>query len=163
MLLYLTSNGTHVRICPDNTYSFSFNHTCLDTCPQNYEKDEENKKCIVKTIDALTSINEFKYQIMNNITEFANSSKIINGSDFIAVISYSDNMNTEEQIKNGKSVVDLGNCTQTIKNHYNISDDEKVIIVNMEQKYNKTRENKNDQNYMIFLGISLIYLYVKKK
>ena len=152
VLYYSTSNGTHVRICPDNTYSFSFNHTCLDTCPQNYEKDEENKKCIVKTIDTLTSINEFKYQIMNNITEFANSSKIINGSDFIAVISYSDNMNTEEQIKNGKSVVDLGNCTQTIKNHYNISDDEKLIIVNMEQKYNKTRENKNDENSSVDLG-----------
>ena len=152
MQYYSTSTGEYVRICPDNTYSFSFNHTCLDTCPKNYEKDEENKKCIVKTIDKLTSINEFKNQIMNNITEFVNSSKIINGSDFIAVISYSDNMNTEEQIKNGKSVVDLGNCTKTIKNHYNISDDEKLIIVNMEQKYNKTRENKNDQNSSVDLG-----------
>ena len=38
-------------ICPNNTYSFANNHTCLDTCPQNYEIDEENKKCIVKVFD----------------------------------------------------------------------------------------------------------------
>ena len=40
-------------------------------------------------------------------------------------------MNPEEQINNGKSAIDLGNCTQAIKSHYNISDDEKLIIVNM--------------------------------
>ena len=117
--LYLTSIGDCVESCPNNTYSFSFNHTCLNTCPQNYEKDEDNKKCIVKIFDISTPKNEFKNQILNNITEFVNSGKIVNGSDFIATISYSDNMNPAEQIKNGKSAVDLGNCTQTIKKHYN--------------------------------------------
>ena len=100
-------------------------NSCLNTCPQNYEKDEDNKKCIVKIFDISTPKNEFKNKILNNITEFVSSSKIVNGSDFIASISYSDNMNPEEQIKNGKSAIDLGNCTQTIKNHYNISDGEK--------------------------------------
>ena len=118
--LYLTSIGDCVEACPNNTYSFSSNHTCLNACPQNYEKDEDNKKCIVKKFDISTPKNEFKNQILNNITEFVNSGKIVNGSDFIATISYSDNMNPEEQIKNGKSAVDLGNCTQAIKNHYNI-------------------------------------------
>ena len=150
--LYLTSIGDCVDICPSNTYIFSNNHTCLDTCPQNYEIDEDNKKCIVKVFDISTPKNEFKNKILNNITEFVSSSNIVNGSDFIASISYSDNVNPEEQIKNGKSAIDLGNCTQTIKKHYNISDDEKLIIVNMEQKYNKTRENKNDENSSVDLG-----------
>ena len=79
----------------------------------------------MKVFDISTPKNGFKNKILNNITEFVSSSKIINGSDFIATISYSDNMNPEEQIKKGKSAIDLGNCTQTIKNHYNISDGEK--------------------------------------
>jgi hypothetical protein len=106
----------------------------------------------VKIFDIFTPKDEFKNQIFNNITKFVNSGKIVNGSDFIATISYSDNMNPEEQIKKGKSAVDLGNCTQTIKKHYNISNDEKLIIVNLEQKYNKSRENKNDENSPIDLG-----------
>ena len=36
---------------------------------------------------------------MNNITSLANSSNIINGSDFIAVIFSIDNMDPKEQLK----------------------------------------------------------------
>ena len=39
-----------------------------------------------------TSSNEFKNQILTNITAFVNSSALINGSDFIAVILSSDEM-----------------------------------------------------------------------
>ena len=50
----------------------------------------------------------------------------------------------------------IHNCKSCKKNYYplfdNISDDEKLIIVNMEQKYNKTRENKNDENSSVDLG-----------
>ena len=150
--LYLTSIGDCVDICPNNTFSFYLNHTCLDRCPQKYETHEKFKKCVLKNFDDTTPKYEFQYQILNNITEFINSSKIVNGSDFTAVISYSDDMNQKEQIDNGKSAIDLGNCTSTIKNYYNISEDEKLIIVNMEQKYNKSRENKNDENSSIDLG-----------
>ena len=57
---------------------------------------------------------------MNDITSYVNSSKVFNGSNFLAVVLTSDNMDPEEQLKNGISAVDLGECTQIIKNYYNI-------------------------------------------
>ena len=77
---------------------------------------------------------------MNNITLFANSSNVINGSDFIAVIFSIGNMNPKEQLKNGISAIDLGNCSNTIKEHYKIDD---FIVVNMESKNNETETNDN--------------------
>ena len=50
-----------------------------------YEKDKDGIKCIKKSIEK-TSSSEFKNQISNNITSFVNSSILINGSDFIAVV-----------------------------------------------------------------------------
>ena len=63
-----------------------------------------------------------------------NNSSIINGSDFIAVFLTTDKMEPEEQIKKGISAIDLGGCTQIIKGYYNISENESLIILNMESK-----------------------------
>ena len=50
-------------------------------------------------------------------------------------------MNSEEQINNGISAIDLGNCTQIIKEYYNISKNESLIILNIETK---NERNNND-------------------
>ena len=76
-----------------------------------------------------------------------NNSSIINGSDFIAVFLTTDKMDPEEQIKKGISAIDLGECTQIIKGHYNISENESLIILNMESKnIENNYEEKNDDN-----------------
>ena len=95
---------------------------------------------------------EFKYEIARNIEKYINFNKIIIGSDFTAIVSYSDDINPKEEIDIGKSSIDLGNCTQIIKNYYNMSKDEKLIIVNMEEKYNRSRENKYEENSSLDLG-----------
>ena len=95
---------------------------------------------------------EFKYEIVRNIEKYINFNKIIIWSDFTAIVSYSDDINPKEEIDIGKSSIDLGNCTQIIKNYYNMSKDEKLITVNMEEKNNKSRENKNDENNSLDLG-----------
>ncbi len=41
-------------------------------------------------------------------------------------------MNPEEQFKNGISAVDLGNCTNVLKEHYKIPLEEDLIILNKE-------------------------------
>ena len=92
------------------------------------------------------SSEEFKSKITENITEFLNSTEIINGSDFKAVILSSDYLNPQEQLKKGISAVDLGNCTQTIKNHYNISENENLLILNMESKKNQNNKDIEDNN-----------------
>ena len=62
-------------------------------------------------------------------------------------------MEQEEQIKKGISAVDLGDCTQIIKQYYNISDNESFIILNIESKNleNKTRKINTDYN-SFYLG-----------
>ena len=51
-------------------------------------------------------------------------------------------MNPEEQIKKGISAVELGNCTKEIKEYYNISKYESLIIFNVETK-NMSNNNKD--------------------
>ena len=118
------------------------NNSCLYSCPHNYEI--EKNKCIFKYFDPQTKAEEFKIQIKNDITSFVNSSKIINGSDFLAMVSTSDNINPEEQLNKGISAIDLRNCTNVIKEYYNISNEENFIILNMELKNDDKQKNENN-------------------
>ena len=140
--LFLTSEKECVESCPNGTYEFTFNYTCLESCPNNYEINKN--KCAMKSVDNSISSEEFKSQLKENLKAFTNSSELINGSDFIAIIT-SDNMDPKEQLKKGISAIDLGNCTQVIKDYYNISDNESLIIMNMESK--KTNEKSNDNSF----------------
>ena len=143
---FLTLNGDCVSICPNDTYGFPINNTCLKSCPNEYEINLEQKICI-KKIEHTTS-SEFKKQI-ENITAFinsVNSSKVINGSDFIALILSSNDMNTTAQIEKGISAIDLGNCTNVIKDYYNMTQNESFYVLNIESKRNKSEEN-NDNSF----------------
>ena len=143
--LFLTMDGDCLSICPNNTYKFEQNKTCLKYCPSNYEINQEQNKCIEK-IEQITS-SELKSQIINNISSLinsSNSSKIINCSDFIAVIIPSDKTDPREQLKNGISAIDLGNCTNTIKDYYNISKNESFYILNIESKRNETEKSEDN-------------------
>ena len=94
--LFLTDIGNCVSICPDGSYQFNVNNTCLQFCPYGYIID--NDKCIKKQIDKITS-EEFKNELLSNINSFVNSSSLINGSDFIAVVLPSDKIDPKEQLK----------------------------------------------------------------
>ena len=82
-----------------------------------------------------------------------NSSSLINGSDFIAVVLSSDEMDDpKDQIKKGISAIDLGNCTEQIKEYYNISKNEPLIILNMESKRNESKSNSESNNNAFDVG-----------
>ena len=120
-----------------NCFTFNKNET------KNYNNTYNNT--VIKTI----SSSELKNQIIDNILNFVNSSELINGTDFIAIVLTSDNMDPIEQLKKGISAVDLGDCTEAIKDYYNISKEESLIILNMESKKNESKENeekKDDDN-----------------
>ena len=139
----ITPIGDCVYICPSGTYEFALNFSCVKNCPNNYEINKQRNKCILKVFDEV-KVSEFKNKIIDDITSYVNSSSIINGSDFIAVVLTSDDMDPKEQLKNGISAIDLGDCPDIIREHYNISKDEKLIILNMESKNQEIQENKND-------------------
>ena len=112
----------------------------MNICPQNYRINYEENKCVFEII----SLSEFKNEIENNnITSFVNSTNIINGSDFIAMIYPLDDINQKEQLEKGISSIDFGECTKIIKNYYNISQNESLIVLNIELKQNKIQKNDN--------------------
>jgi len=99
----LISNGNCVSNCPNNSYKFDINNTCLEKCPNDFEINHQQNKCIKKPEQTTSS--EFISQINKTISDFinsANSSTVINGSDFIAVIMSSGNMDPKEQLKKKK-------------------------------------------------------------
>ena len=99
-------NGECVSACSNETYLFSLNNSCLESCPHNYE--EYNNECIFKSFDENTTIDEFKNQVSSNISSFGNFSDFITGKNFIATIILNDDMDPKEQLKKGISAIDLG-------------------------------------------------------
>ena len=136
--------------CSNGEYYFSLNNSCLKTCPHNYEIN--NNKCIFKSFEQDTTFDEFKNQIKNNINSYFNSSEIINGTNFLAVFLTSDIIKPEEQLNKGISAIDLGNCTETLKEYYNISNEESLIILNMESKTDKSQNMENNDDRSFNLG-----------
>ena len=111
----------------DNTYKLTY-EICLP-CYKNY--DPSNNNCIDCLMLALS-----------------NSYELINGSDFIAMALSSDEMDPKEQLKKGISALDLDNCIEQIKEYYNISKNESLIILNIESKRNETKkEESNDKSF----------------
>ena len=151
--LFITSKGDCVETCPNGTFQFIPNISCVESCPFNYEINSEKTQCVLKKSYEILTTEEFKKQILNNISSYVNSSNIINGSNFLAIILSSGDMNPEEQIKQGISAIDLGNCVSELKTHYHISNDQNLIILEIEEKES---EEKNIEDDSFNLGKSII-------
>ena len=93
---------------------------------------------------------------------YVNSTKVINGSNFLAVILSSDNINPEEQIKNGISAVDLGNCTNILKEYYDIDEKENLYILNMEIKNDKNESDNNNDELLNLAKNNQLGIYDKE-
>ena len=105
----------------DNTYKLSY-----ESCAPCFKKtDPSNNNCFECLREALS-----------------NSYELINGSDFIAMVLSSDEMDPKEQLKKGISALDLDNCIEQIKEYYNISKNESLLILNSETKRNETKINE---------------------
>ena len=138
---------------------------CIE-CTQNYSKTKySNTNCVKdELITKNYSQNDYIYNefIKNNITSYTNFTKVINDSNFIVAIFSSDNMNPEEQIKNGISAIDLGNCTEIIKEYYNISKYENLIILNIETRNKSNNVEENSFNLGKKTQIEIFDIYGKK-
>ncbi len=108
--------------------------------------DEDNTQLI--------SLEEFQSKIDDNIIETMNISKFFNGSNFKAIILSSNNLHPKHQLDLGISAVDLGKCTQIIKEYYNISEDENLIVVNIELRKSQSKNDmeSDDNNNLIDIG-----------
>ena len=110
-----------------------------------------------ETFNSGTTLTQLKAIISNDISSYIDSSNVINGTDFLAMVLSSDNINPEEQLKNGISAIDLDNCINTIKAQNHIEKDENLIILNIQSK-NKY-ENQNEDNSLFIGKNSYIEIY----
>ena len=144
--LFLTKDDDCVELCPNETYQYIPNSSCVDSCPKNYELNLDKTKCIFNPFDSTIGTTEFKNIISNNISSFVNSSKVIHCTDFKAQIIYSEDIDPIEQIKNGISGIYLGNCIEVLKNEYKIQNGDDLIVVEIETKEDKEKTKYLDKN-----------------
>ena len=136
--------------CFNTSYIYEYSGKCYAKCSfENFFNNYICYDCIELGKCHELTANEFKNQIKDKITLYANSSKVIDGLNFLATISSSDEINPEEQLKNGISAFDLGNCTNVLKEYYDIPDEENLIILNMEIINKNESSNKNDKSFIL--------------
>ena len=151
--LFLTKEGDCVELCPSETFQFIPNTTCVDSCPPNYEIDENKTKCVASTSFETMTTSYFKDMVSNNISALVDPKRVINGSDFKAQVIQSGDLDPKEQIKNGISGLDLGDCVEVLKKAYNIPKEEDLIIVEIESKEDKeTNKNLNKKTDYVDIG-----------
>ena len=141
---FISPDGNCVLSCPNRTFQFFLNYSCLYFCPSNY--DISNNKCILKYLDLDITLTEFKKEISEDIISYVNSSKVFNGTNFLAAVLSTDDMNPIEQLNNGISAIDLTNCTNIIKEYYNIPKNENLIVLNIESKNDESKKNESNIN-----------------
>ena len=140
--LFLTKESNCLPSCLNGTYEYLQNFTCLDICPEHYKLNKEKTRCIYsETPDAIT-VEEFKEKIFENISSFINSSTVINGSTFIAQVIAASEVDPIKQIQNGISGLYLDDCIKILKEVYNISENEDLIVIEIETREDKEK-NKN--------------------
>ena len=96
--LFITNDGECVKSCPNKTYEFMQNTSCLDSCPTNYELNQEKTRCIISNFPETITSSYFKNIISGDISSYVDSSRVIDGSDFKAQIISSSELNPKEQI-----------------------------------------------------------------
>ena len=142
--LFLTKQFDCLPSCLNGTYEYIPNVTCVDTCPQNYEINPERTRCVFSEFIGATSPDQFTETISTNISQFIDPETVINGTTFIAQIISSSDVDPVEQIKNGISGLDFGECIEVLKEKYNIPPNEDLIILEIETKEDK--EKNKDLN-----------------
>ena len=93
---------------------------------------------------------------------YINSSKIINGANFKALLSSSDVLEFKKEIKLDNSTIDLGSCPQKLKAHYNITSNENLIILFTELKENDIINKENSLNSELKILINIFDLSGRK-
>ena len=152
-VIYTDSKGDFIPKCRNGLIFFSLNNSCLEKCPPDYEVNNENANRILKKSGHITNLDEFKNQVLQNLSSYINSSSFYNGSDFIAKILSSNNT---DQIKIGFSEIYLGICPKILKDYYNISKEEDLIFLIIESKNNEMKKNESKDEDSFHLGINIL-------
>ena len=140
---------TNCTECSEGYYKTEDSYTnCIleSLIPSNYFKNESDNIYYKKIFPIIIEPYKNNTQLIFDFLISNTSTQVINNSEVTQFVSTSDKMTVEEQLKQGISSIDLGDCTNTIKEFYNISEEENLIMLNQELKYNNENNLTSETN-----------------
>ena len=141
---YIPESGICIDECRA-PLSYEYLGKCYEKCPNGtVEVQNECVDCLKlgKCVDIPPT--EIKKSLKENILSYVNASNVIAGSNFLAAVLSSDDINHEELFKKGMASFDLGNCTDSLKDYYDIKKKESLIILNTQTTSQKNESDKNN-------------------
>ena len=133
-----------VDSCSSTSYPYEYLGKCYNKCPNGtVALNSMCQDCIKLGKCEDIEATEFKNKLEETITSYVDSSSVIKGNDFLAAVLSSNEINHEELFKKGLSSFELGECTDVLKQHYDINNEENLIVLNMETKKEKNESDNN--------------------
>ena len=152
--LYLYHNNCYLT-CPKGTYSYSKNE--INSCKKNISEEENSE------IKKDMNLNEIIDLIDNNLEDYINPNNIIDGEHFDIIIydvedEYEANLNNE---KNKLSIIELNECIDILRKEYKLSEEERIIMIKIDQNITNSPVNKVEFFLYTQNGIELDTSYCK--
>ena len=143
-------------------YPFEYLGKCFDKCPNSTVPNKFTcYDCIqLGNCQGMTA-DDFKSIIKEKITRYVNATNVISGANFLANVFSTDEINPEDLFKKSISSFDLGNCSDVVKQYYEIEKEDNLIILNMEYKNGKINDNSNSNNVLNLAKSSQLEIFDK--
>ena len=162
---YIYHQGFCVEICPDNFYKyqnvcvsdcpegyFFYDETkeCINVCPENTTLNSAGDKCLSNTLYTDKSRYDLIDMIDDSILSYASSQLVIKGDNYSAQVyelGDSDSI-AKVAVEQQLSTIELTECADHLKNYYNISEKEDLIMIKIDK--NTTDALVNEVEYYIY-------------
>ncbi len=136
--------------CPNNYYSYSITRQCVNICPENSTLSYNKKNCVQNGYHLNITSKELIELISKNILSYANNQSVIIGDDsIIQVYGIKDSESIAEIAEIEKlSIIQLNECYEILKTYYNITDNEDIIMLKIDE--NDTNSNTNIISFYLY-------------
>ena len=112
--------------------------------------DYQEQKC--------NNIYEFKNEFLSNIEAYINSPHLFDGSNCEAKVLKTNDIGVNDSVKINISEIFLGLCPQILKEHYQISQEESLILLIMESTKNGNNYDTNSFHLGIDILLNIFYI-----
>ena len=123
---------------------------CTNVCPENSTLNSEGDKCLQNTLYTDKSRYELIDLIDVSILSYASSQLVIKGDNYSAQVyelGDSDSI-AKIAVEQQLSTIELTECAEYLKNYYNISEKEDLIMIKIEK--NTTDALVNEIEYYMY-------------
>ena len=134
---FISEKKKYINLCEkDNIYKLEYNGNCLKNCPNETYISEDKTLCInnnASKADINSQLaSNFEASVMNGDFDFSNTT-----DDNIIVIKIGDELSmsagTIDSMRNNSnkndSSIDLGECIDELRDHYNLTQDHPLIMI----------------------------------